>query len=381
MRAQSMETPTPVKKAPFHTGLFQVEKRTHRGARTPWTNRVGKLATESINETIVGTLSRKLQKFFITDAGLAAGKRRQSDIERLRNRVHELENRLKCGGHSHSEDQQIDEHLAFHPTNAMDFSQLQQADLDPLASEYWWSTLTEFNFLLEGSSVGRQDQDSCLGLHGLVADDSAGFLHSSCSPNLDGNGAQNPNPSSVDGSLLLNAGMRTEHPIQKTRKGSADLARKSCAIPTQVADQFLRQCWVQKQSLTPQALGNLETDNLHHLDNDSLPQCFEHGCAGRTFSSAENLRRHIRERDTSSQAECPLCFLKFTRKGNRDAHLSKNRCKIVSVSSARDTSSQIDCPFCFLTFTRKGNRDAHLSKNRCKVVTAWSAGNLDSTEA
>jgi hypothetical protein len=59
-----------------------------------------------------------------------------------------------------------------------------------------------------------------------------------------------------------------------------------------------------------------------------LPQCFEHGCDGRTFSCPENYRRHIRERERFPDALCAYCLKSFTRKSNRDSHLSKGRCKM-----------------------------------------------------
>jgi hypothetical protein len=61
--------------------------------------------------------------------------------------------------------------------------------------------------------------------------------------------------------------------------------------------------------------------------NPSLPRCWEHGCNGRTFSCAENYRRHIRERSGGSRATCPGCHHQFSRKSNLDAHIASGKCK------------------------------------------------------
>lgn len=133
-------------------------------------------------------------KFFNTDAELVTGKSvkcRLSDIERLRHRVNELEQMLKCGARSPSEARQNDDHMAFLPPNNADFSQLQQPDVDPLASNFWQSTLMQSDFFQREGSIGRDDQDSCPGLHVLGADDSIdAFLHSCDTFDPDGNGAQ-----------------------------------------------------------------------------------------------------------------------------------------------------------------------------------------------
>jgi hypothetical protein len=61
--------------------------------------------------------------------------------------------------------------------------------------------------------------------------------------------------------------------------------------------------------------------------DQSLPRCWEHGCNGRTFSCAENYRRHIRERSGGSRAQCPGCHHQFSRKSNLDAHIASGKCK------------------------------------------------------
>ncbi len=72
----------------------------------------------------------------------------------------------------------------------------------------------------------------------------------------------------------------------------------------------------------------------HHAQNyGDKPRCFEHGCSGRTFSSRENYRRHIRERTRSLDALCMFCLKSFTRKSNRDNHILNGKCKAQQVFS------------------------------------------------
>lgn len=75
---------------------------------------------------------------------------------------------------------------------------------------------------------------------------------------------------------------------------------------------------------------------------DPRPRCFEHGCAGKVFSCAENYRRHVRERSGTSMTECPFCRAQFSRKSNRDTHLAKGRCKALSVSSSASSAASHD---------------------------------------
>jgi hypothetical protein len=56
-------------------------------------------------------------------------------------------------------------------------------------------------------------------------------------------------------------------------------------------------------------------------------RCYQHGCEGRRFSSSENYRRHIRERNKLDRTTCPFCAAVFTRKSNKNTHLRKGRCK------------------------------------------------------
>lgn len=58
------------------------------------------------------------------------------------------------------------------------------------------------------------------------------------------------------------------------------------------------------------------------------PQCWDHGCSGRQFSTFSNLLRHQREKMGPSQCfNCHRCGAEFTRKTARDGHLAHDYCK------------------------------------------------------
>lgn len=59
-------------------------------------------------------------------------------------------------------------------------------------------------------------------------------------------------------------------------------------------------------------------------------RCTRRGCRckDRRFSSPKNLRRHVREKGRRpSDAVCPVCSLFFSRRSNRDTHVSRGKCK------------------------------------------------------
>lgn len=58
-------------------------------------------------------------------------------------------------------------------------------------------------------------------------------------------------------------------------------------------------------------------------------QCFDHGCHGRVFSCRKNYLRHLREKEGKHPVECIYCGLTFTRRSNRDKHLSQGKCNMV----------------------------------------------------
>ncbi|CAK7214479.1 hypothetical protein SCUCBS95973_002160 [Sporothrix curviconia] len=58
------------------------------------------------------------------------------------------------------------------------------------------------------------------------------------------------------------------------------------------------------------------------------PQCWEHGCNGRQFSTFSNLLRHQREKSgQAAKAVCPNCGAEFTRTTARNGHLQHDKCK------------------------------------------------------
>lgn len=64
------------------------------------------------------------------------------------------------------------------------------------------------------------------------------------------------------------------------------------------------------------------------LDDSSHLRCFDHDCGGRIFSSAENYRRHIREKEASSRWLCTICRTSFTRRSNLRKHLTRGKCRM-----------------------------------------------------
>jgi len=64
------------------------------------------------------------------------------------------------------------------------------------------------------------------------------------------------------------------------------------------------------------------------------PQCWEHGCNGRQFSTFSNLLRHQREKSgQATKAVCPNCGAEFTRTTARNGHLQHDKCKQRRTSS------------------------------------------------
>lgn len=58
------------------------------------------------------------------------------------------------------------------------------------------------------------------------------------------------------------------------------------------------------------------------------PQCWDHGCNGRQFSTFSNLLRHQREKSgTATKARCPHCGTEFTRSTARNGHVDGGKCK------------------------------------------------------
>ncbi|KAL1870248.1 hypothetical protein VTK73DRAFT_2797 [Phialemonium thermophilum] len=70
------------------------------------------------------------------------------------------------------------------------------------------------------------------------------------------------------------------------------------------------------------------------------PQCWEHGCNGRQFSTFSNLLRHQREKSgQAAKATCPNCGAEFTRTTARNGHLLHDKCKQKKTSTTSGSSN------------------------------------------
>lgn len=79
---------------------------------------------------------------------------------------------------------------------------------------------------------------------------------------------------------------------------------------------------------TRQQMGRNSTDSQVRVINQKpKPQCWEHGCNGREFSTFSNLLRHQREKSgTAAKSYCPKCGAEFTRTTARNGHLAHEKC-------------------------------------------------------
>ncbi|KAG9248448.1 hypothetical protein BJ878DRAFT_488344 [Calycina marina] len=73
---------------------------------------------------------------------------------------------------------------------------------------------------------------------------------------------------------------------------------------------------------------NMEPDQVRVVHSRPKPQCWEHGCNGRTFSTFSNLLRHQREKSgQATKSSCPNCGAEFTRTTARNGHMAHEKCK------------------------------------------------------
>ncbi|KAI0125744.1 hypothetical protein BJ170DRAFT_445488 [Xylariales sp. AK1849] len=71
-----------------------------------------------------------------------------------------------------------------------------------------------------------------------------------------------------------------------------------------------------------------EAGHVRVVQSRPKPQCWEHGCNGRQFSTFSNLLRHQREKSgQATKASCPNCGAEFTRTTARNGHLLHEKCK------------------------------------------------------
>ncbi|KAL2384861.1 hypothetical protein RJZ90_001708 [Blastomyces dermatitidis] len=78
----------------------------------------------------------------------------------------------------------------------------------------------------------------------------------------------------------------------------------------------------------PASVSPAPEDQVRIVNSRPKPQCWDHGCNGREFSTFSNLLRHQREKaGTATKSECPHCGTVFTRTTARNGHLAQGKCK------------------------------------------------------
>ncbi|RYO96873.1 hypothetical protein DL765_011446 [Monosporascus sp. GIB2] len=71
-----------------------------------------------------------------------------------------------------------------------------------------------------------------------------------------------------------------------------------------------------------------EPSHVRVVQTRPKPQCWDHGCNGRQFSTFSNLLRHQREKSGhAAKATCPNCGAEFTRTTARNGHMLHDKCK------------------------------------------------------
>ncbi|KAH8657593.1 hypothetical protein BGZ60DRAFT_383564 [Tricladium varicosporioides] len=80
---------------------------------------------------------------------------------------------------------------------------------------------------------------------------------------------------------------------------------------------------------SPNKVGSSDSgDHVRVVHSRPKPQCWEHGCNGRQFSTFSNLLRHQREKSgAAAKSSCPNCGAEFTRTTARNGHMAHEKCK------------------------------------------------------
>lgn len=120
---------------------------------------------------------------------------------------------------------------------------------------------------------------------------------------------------------------------QATTSAHASAAERALASLASLTDAELLQAFL--TSLQDNQLED-NTSVRRSTQTPSEPICYEHGCNGRRFSSFENYRRHVREKDPERTVTCLLCDAKFTRKSNLMQHISQSRCRALRTLQRQD---------------------------------------------
>ena len=78
----------------------------------------------------------------------------------------------------------------------------------------------------------------------------------------------------------------------------------------------------------PRSMSSLSnTPPSRSTNHKPKPQCWDHGCNGRRFSTFSNLLRHQREKSgTAAKSYCPHCGAEFTRTTARNGHVHGSKC-------------------------------------------------------
>ena len=82
------------------------------------------------------------------------------------------------------------------------------------------------------------------------------------------------------------------------------------------------------QNPSPKMGSSDSADHVRVVHSRPKPQCWEHGCNGRQFSTFSNLLRHQREKSgAAAKSTCPNCGAEFTRTTARNGHMAHEKCK------------------------------------------------------
>ncbi|ODH45104.1 hypothetical protein ACO22_00399 [Paracoccidioides brasiliensis] len=93
---------------------------------------------------------------------------------------------------------------------------------------------------------------------------------------------------------------------------------------------------------TPYSVSPTPEDQIRIVNSRAKPQCWDHGCNGREFSTFSNLLRHQREKaGTATKSECPHCGTVFTRTTARNGHLAQGKCKAKREVEKRQQQQQL----------------------------------------
>lgn len=80
-------------------------------------------------------------------------------------------------------------------------------------------------------------------------------------------------------------------------------------------------------SMSQPPISSQSGDNIRVVHNRPKPQCWEHGCNGRQFSTFSTLLRHQREKSgAAGKFSCPNCGAEFSRTSARNWHMVHEKC-------------------------------------------------------